>query len=147
MRRGFTLIVAVMFLLLISTLTALALNFAMTTMRQTSELYLREQAELLAQGATEYAMLEIFNHDFNSVASTATRVVNNSCLVNINGTYNNLFNYEVRISYFGTIGNCTGTAIQTPQSAGTVQMDVFVTSIANRTPNPIRFHKRTLQKL
>ena len=54
----------------------------------------------------------------------------------------------------GTIGACDGTAgrgsavvpILTPESAGTVILDVVVTS-ANANVPPIRIHRRTIQKL
>ncbi|MCD8213775.1 MAG: hypothetical protein LUC34_07005 [Campylobacter sp.] len=141
MRKGFSLLAAIFFVVVTSSLCMLALSLSNSTMRQTGEIYLREQAELLAQGATEYAMLRILGHDFNT-----------GCLSSVSGRFpaNNataFLQYTVNIQYFGNIGNCVGIPIQTRDSAGTVMLDVFVTSIAGRISNPISFHKRTVQKI
>ena len=149
MRRGFSLLAAIFFVVVTSSLCMLALSLSNTTSRQTSEIYLREQAELLAQGATEYAVLEILNHDFKS----------KGCLSSVKGNFKNdanpILTYEVDITYFGDIGTCAGIPVQSKESAGTVMLDVFVKSYGYdesdrdkmKTPNPIAFHKRTLQKL
>ena len=149
MRHGFSLLAAIFFVVVTSSLCMLALSLSNTTSRQTSEIYLREQAELLAQGATEYAVLEILNHDFKS----------KGCLSSIKGNFKNdanpILTYEVDITYFGNIGTCAGIPVQSKESAGTVMLDVFVKSYGYdesdrdkmKTPNPIAFHKRTLQKL
>ncbi|WP_169754518.1 type IV pilus modification PilV family protein [Campylobacter curvus] len=147
MRRGFSLLAAIFFVVVTSSLCMLALSLSNTTSRQTSEIYLREQAELLAQGATEYAVLEILKHDYK----------NNGCLPSVSGNFPNntnpILTYEVDITYFGDIGTCAGIPIQSKESAGTVMLDVFVKSYGYddpdkmKTPNPIAFHKRTLQKL
>ncbi|MBN7287660.1 MULTISPECIES: hypothetical protein [Campylobacter] len=149
MRRGFSLLAAIFFVVVTSSLCMLALSLSNTTSRQTSEIYLREQAELLAQGATEYAVLEILNHDFKS----------KGCLSSVKGNFKNdanpILTYEVDITYFGNIGTCAGIPVQSKESAGTVMLDVFVKSYGYdesdrdkmKTPNSIAFHKRTLQKL
>ncbi|MBR8464385.1 type II secretion system protein [Campylobacter sp. faydin G-24] len=141
MRDAFSLITAIFFMILVSALSILALSFANFTSRQSGEIYLREQAELLAQGATEVAMLKAFKHDFNS-----------GCLKYISGKFTNddvniLLNYEVYIKFFGDIAACRGEKIQTPQSVGTMMIDVFVYSPDTNATNKISFHKRTLQKL
>ena len=149
MRRGFSLLAAIFFVVVTSSLCMLALSLSNTTSRPTSEIYLREQAELLAQGATEYAVLEILNHDFKS----------KGCLSSVKGNFKNdanpILTYEVDITYFGNIGTCAGIPVQSKESAGTVMLDVFVKSYGYdesdrdkmKTPNSIAFHKRTLQKL
>lgn len=152
MKRGFSLLAAIFFVVVISSLGILALELSMASMRQTTEIYLREQAELLGQGATEMAMLEIFNHDF-SKGCPSNPIISDQ-------NFNDIFNYSVYVHFFGQIGNCDDgklvTDIQTPQSIGTVRLDVFVTTKTkinsegeeeSITPNPISFHKRTLQKL
>ena len=94
-------------------------------------------------------MLEILNHDFKS----------KGCLSSVKGNFKNdanpILTYEVDITYFGNIGTCAGIPVQSKESAGTVMLDVFVKSYGYdesdrdkmKTPNPIAFHKRTLQKL
>ena len=59
MRKGFSLITAIIFIVLVATIAALALSFSTFSTKQTSDLFLREQAELLVQSGTEYALLAI----------------------------------------------------------------------------------------
>ena len=56
MRKGFSLITAIIFVVLVATLAMFSINTSATTAKQTSDVFLREQAELLAQGATEIAI-------------------------------------------------------------------------------------------
>ena len=127
MRKGFTLIAAIFFLVVAASISTLALSIASTSARQSSEIYLREQAQLVAQAAAEYAMFEIFRTDFS-----------NKCLDKVDGEFND-------------IGICTPPTImpgtEGVASTGNMIFDVFVTSKDKKTPNPINFHKRTLQKL
>ena len=140
MRKGFTLIAAIFFLVVAASISTLALSIASTSARQSSEIYLREQAQLVAQAAAEYAMFEIFRTDFS-----------NKCLDKVNGEFNDMFDFNVTITYFGDIGICTPPTIMPGTngvaSTGNMIFDVFVTSKDKKTPNPINFHKRTLQKL
>jgi len=53
MRRGFTLIAAIFFVVIASSICMLALSIATTSVKQNSEIYLREQSELVARAATE----------------------------------------------------------------------------------------------
>ncbi|WP_169779119.1 type IV pilus modification PilV family protein [Campylobacter curvus] len=153
MRRGFSLLAAIFFVVVTSSLCMLALSLSNTTSRQASEIYLREQAELLAQGATEYAVLEILNHDFKNEGCWPKKTEDKKG--NFPNDANPILTYEVDITYFGDIGTCAGIPVQSKESAGTVMLDVFVKSYGYdesdrdkmKTPNPIAFHKRTLQKL
>ena len=140
MRKGFTLLAAIFFLIVAASIGTLALSIASTSARQSSEVYLREQAQLVAQAAAEYAMFEIFRTNFED-----------KCLKEVNGVFNNIFDFNVKITYFGDIGICTPPTImpgtEGVASTGNMIFDVFVTSKEKKTPNPINFHKRTLQKL
>lgn len=93
MRRGFTLIAAIFFLVVAASISTLALSIASTSARQSSEIYLREQAQLVAQAAAEYAMFEIFRTNFS-----------NKCLDKVDGEFNDMFDFKVKITYFGEIG-------------------------------------------
>ncbi|MGP1359491.1 hypothetical protein [Campylobacter sp.] len=140
MRKGVTLLAAIFFLIVAASIGTLALSIASTSARQSSEVYLREQAQLVAQAAAEYAMFEIFRTNFED-----------KCLKEVNGVFNNIFDFNVKITYFGDIGICTPPTImpgtEGVASTGNMIFDVFVTSKDKKTPNPINFHKRTLQKL
>lgn len=147
MRKGFSLITALVFMILVATLGALALSLSTTSVKQTSDLYLREQAELLALSATEYALLAISAHDFSA-----------NCLNTINSTYTQdgtttLFDINISLYYLGNglPANCSTLTnnlnnIDTNDSNRTVIIDTIVTSANGTTTEPIRYHRRTIQK-
>ncbi len=160
MRKGFSLVTAIIFIVLIATLAMFSLNTSATTAKQTSDVFLREQAELLAQGATEIAVFNLLNTNFTQVANCAFLNAGNptpllQTTFPTNNVATSLFTVTVTANMaLGTIGACDGTAgrgsavvpILTPESAGTVILDVVVTS-ANANVPPIRIHRRTIQKL
>jgi hypothetical protein len=145
MRRGFGLITAIMFIVLVATIGALALSFSSQTSKLSTDTYLKVQAELLSYSVTEYALLAISAHD---------RVATNDCVNRISGQdASGIFNYIVTIRYIGVdlaaVGDCTilADSITTPESDITVLIDTVVeaTALAGNT-EPIRIHRRTLQK-
>ena len=152
MRKGFSLVTAILFVVLIATLSMFSLNISATTARQTTHIFLREQAELLAQGATEIAVFNLLNTDFTQVANCAFLNANNPTPILQTSFPTN--NVATSLFAVGTIGACDGTAgrgtavipISTAASAGTVILDVVVRS-ANANVPPIRIHRRTIQKL
>ena len=147
MRRGFSMLTALIFMVLVATLGALALSLSTATVKQTSDLYLREQAELLVQSATEYALLAISGHDFSA-----------NCLNTIHATYpttesDKLFDINISLYYMGNglpVGCQTLTAnlnnIDTNESNLTVMIDTIVSSADGISLEPIRLHRRTIQK-
>ena len=147
MRRGFTLIAAIFFVVIASSICMLALSLATTSVKQNSEIYLREQSELVARAATEYAMLAIISNDF-STTCLGKQSENASEDNPITGEFGNLFTFKVYVKYFGDMGVCSGDAVAaTGANQGTIMLDVFVSSKPGKASNPINFHKRTLQKL
>lgn len=152
MKKGFSLITAIIFIVLAATLGALALSLSSVNVKQTSDLYLKTQAELLGQSATEYALLAISAHNI----ATA-----NNCLNQINANYPNgtnpTFDINITIKYLGrglpggTTGgtpdcNILSNSVQNGDSNLTVLIDTFVSTHAGVATEPIRFHRRTLQK-
>ena len=147
MRRGFTLIAAIFFVVIASSICMLALSIASTSVKQNSEIYLREQSELVARAATEYAMLAIISNDF-STTCLGNQSENASEDNPISGEFGELFTFKVYVKYFGDMGICSGDAVAaTGANQGTIMLDVFVSSKPGKASNPINFHKRTLQKL
>ncbi|ANE34080.1 hypothetical protein CHL_0721 [Campylobacter hyointestinalis subsp. lawsonii CCUG 27631] len=65
MKRGFSLIMAIVFIVVIITIGMLSFTLSNTSVKQTTEQYLSEQAEALAMSASEYAILAIQKHDFS----------------------------------------------------------------------------------
>ncbi len=150
MRRGFSLITAIVFMILVATLGALALSLSNLSVKQTSDLYLREQAELLVQSGTEYALLAISGHDI---------VANGNCINTINATYS-VFDINMTIYYLGSglpnngcrdfSNNIIGIhpIINTNESNVTIMIDTVVSVPVDKniTTEPIRLHRRTIQK-
>ena len=146
MRRGFTLIAAIFFVVIASSICMLALSIASTSVKQNSEIYLREQSELVARAATEYAMLAIISNDFYKTGAVCLGDEHNP----IAGEFGDLFIFKVFVKYFGDMGDACknkDAVIVKGANQGTIMLDVFVSSKPGKASNPINFHKRTLQKL
>ena len=152
MRKGIAMIMAIAVIIILATIMALTLSLTAETSKRTTDIYLHEQAQLLAKGATEYAILAISGYD---------RTVTPDCLASVNGVYPNngantkIFDINTSIQYIGI--DCNGAAggatdfidtIDTPQSRGAVILDTVVTCVDETScSEPIRYHRRTLQKL
>lgn len=152
MRKGFSLLTAIIFIVLVASIAALALSFSTFSTKQTSDLFLREQAELLVQSGTEFALLAISGHDINTT---------NGCLNAINAQYPQagaaaIFDVNVTINYLGSglatasNNNCNilSDTVATADSNITVIIDTVVSTTAdnNISTEPIRLHRRTIQK-
>ncbi|MCF6173424.1 MAG: type II secretion system protein [Campylobacteraceae bacterium] len=141
MKKGFSLITAIIFLVLIATISALSLAFSTQSVKQTSDLFLKTQAELLLRSGTEYAMLKMSDHNYSA-----------SCLNQVNMTYNNQFDINISIMYIGKdITGCPNknildNNISTTDSNRTVILDTFVSTKTGITTEPIHLHRRTIQK-
>lgn len=148
MRRGFSLITAIIFIVLVASIAALSLSFSGLSTKQTTDLYLREQAELLVQSGTEFALLAISGHDINAT---------NNCLNALNIQYPQtgagaLFDINITLNYMGRglpAGcNTLSNTVATIDSNVTVILDTIVelTPGNNLATEPIRLHRRTIQK-
>ncbi len=146
MRRGFGLITAIIIMVAVALLMSLMLTLTHASLKATTDVYLKEQAELLARSATEYTMLAISGHDNN-----------NSCIEHVNISYPNAATptHEANVSvyYFfnGAPAKCNhvlNNAIATDESNMTALIDVWVSVDMNNTgiTEPIVIHRRTLQK-
>lgn len=140
-------IMAIFLLVVLGTIMALSLSLTGVTTVRTTNNYLHEQALILTSSATEYAILALSGHN------TAT----NGCINSINAQYPSggaaaMFDINITMKYVGysTIVGCSNyiTDIDTSDTNGTILMDVVVTSNDNLgLDEPIRYHRRTLQKL
>ncbi len=139
MRKGFSLLTALIFLVIIATISAISISLSTQSVKQTGDIYLKNQAELLLRSGTEYAMLAISGHNYTV-----------NCLNDINMTYNNMFDINVTIYYIGnglpSGCNVLDGNISTDDSNRTVIIDTFVSTKPNITTEPIRLHRRTIQK-
>ncbi len=146
MRKGFGLITAIIILVVVSTLMSLMISLSSTSVKQTTDLFYKEQAELLARSAAEYGLLAISGHENNV-----------SCIEHINITYpssampTHEMNLTMYYLYKGAPALCSqvlAADINTSESNVTVLMDVRVAVRQDVTEisEPIVIHRRTLQK-
>ena len=151
-RNAMAMIMAIAVIVIIATIMALSLTMTAQTTKRTNDLYLYEQAILMSKSATEYALLQIAD---NQPCSQTT----------INFTQDTIYNVSIDIQYIyydnpATVTNeakipCTAnggtlyTTVNTPQQDGSVMLDITVTvpDNINVTSEPIRYFRRTLQKL
>ena len=142
MRKGFGLITAIIIMVTVSVLMTLMISLSASSVKHTSDLYFKEQAELLARSAVEYGLLAISGHD-NSV----------DCIENVNITYLNTYEANLTMYYIyeGTAVPCANVLesnITTSESNLTTMIDVRVAVIQSVAGNtePIVIHRRTIQK-
>lgn len=140
MRKGFSLITAIIFLVLIATISMLALTLSTQSVKQTTDIFLKAQAELLLKSGTEFAMLAMSGTNYNV-----------TCLNNLNMNYNRTHDINVTISYIGnSLGACNAFAgannIDTNDSNRTVIIDTWVRTSPGVTIEPIVMHRRSIQK-
>jgi hypothetical protein len=155
-RRGIAMIMAIAVIVILGTIMALTLQMSSITSKQTINDYLHEQAILLTRSATEFALLAISARDRSNPAL--------GCLTALNGTYapngTAMFNINMTWSYIGLSGGnanneclpaqnyITNANVADPNSKGSILLDVIVTLADPTLSNePIRYHRRTLQKL
>ncbi len=138
MRPAFTLLSAIFLMVLIAVLLMLSLSLSSQTVKQTGDLYLREQAQLLAKSSTEFALLAISGHNNKT-----------NCINSISLSYQN-FSINMRLRYLGSglpaACNTLGAPIVTKESNGTVMIDTIVSYTDPVTSEQVRFHRRTMQK-
>lgn len=146
-RGGFAMIMAIILIVVLTTIMAIMIELTQKTTKETTDIYLKEQAILLAKSATELALLEISGNNRGVGGNT-------NCLGTVNAFYPSanhpIFDINVTMHYIGL--NCTNgynfiPNINTPDSNGSVLIDTVVTSDANVSTEPIRYTRRTLQKL
>ncbi|WP_415396727.1 hypothetical protein [Sulfurimonas sp. CS5] len=140
-RSAIAMIMAIVVLVVITTIMALSLSLSTQTTKRTTDLYLYEQSVLLSHSAAEYAMLKISQQAPCSLS-------------NLDFRYNKTYDINITMSYIYFSGsscdtNSTSdyTAITHPNSDGSVLMDIAITANPTGTTEPIRYFKRSIQKL
>ena len=142
-RSGMAMIMAITVIVIMATIMALSLALTTQTTKRTVDLYLYEQSILLSKSATEYALLQI-------AQSQPCSDVNTSFI------QDDIYNIDIKVQYvYDSITPCTTnggtlyTTVSTPEQNGSVIMDVTVsvTPDKNVATEPIRYFRRTIQKL
>lgn len=144
MRKGFSLLTALIFLILIATISALSISLSTQSVKQTSDIFLKNQAELLLRSGTEFALLAMSGHDYSA-----------NCLNEVNIRYPDSTEYthdiNITLGYIGsglpaTCNQILDNNLDTDESNRTVIIDTVVTSNPTLSTEPIRLHRRTIQK-
>jgi hypothetical protein len=146
-RKGFAMILAIFVVVLIALGGTLLLSNTALGSKSISNGYLRSQAELLAESATEYALMR----------AQGTNTAAGSCLNQLNITVNDanggkMFDVNVSLAYSfrgfaPTKAVCT-TLAESTQKDSMVLIDATVTSDINSTDEKtVQVHKRSWQKL
>ncbi len=145
-KDGFAMIMAITVLVIIATILALSLALTTQTTKKTEDLYLYEQATILSHSAAEYAILR-------------ASLVPPCSFPGVSFSYNNTFDINVTMQYIATNPSTCHTnasipvpsleyaTINYPNSNGTVIMDITVITKVGIATEPIRYFRRTIQKL
>ena len=107
MKKGFSLILAIIFILLVAIIGALSMAISSSSAKTSVNLFIHEQAKLLADGAAEYAIMKVQQNDF-----TATCV--DEIEINYPNDTNPTFRANISITYIGdekTIEKCANKIV------------------------------------
>ena len=149
MRKAFSMITAIIVIVLMATVAVFILNLSGKMVKGTTAQFQREQSMLLAKSYTEYAIMAVTANEQNTT----------NCLNNITGAYpvsNPIYNIDVNISYIANnttdISNCAkklSTTATTEKSPLNIIVDVFVsyTDLDHPDDQNITYHRRSLQKI
>ena len=142
-RSGMAMIMAITVIVIMATIMALSISLTTTTTKKTVDMYLYEQSILLSKSATEYALLQIAqNPPCSNIDATFTQ--------------DTLYTIDISVQYIydaaapcATNGGTLYTTVATPEQNGSAVMDVTVsvTPDKNIASEPIRYFRRTIQKL
>jgi len=139
MRKGFGIITAIIIMMTVATLMSLMIGLSSSTVKQTSDLFLKQQAVLLLRSATEFSLLAISGHDNNSDCVETIKITQTPLIANVN------------IWYLGrgippSCGHILSNSVATDDSNLTAVVDVVVTTLPGLSTEQIRLHRRTIQK-
>jgi len=141
-KNAFAMIMAIAVIVVISTIMSLSLSMTAQTTKKTADVYLYEQSALLAKSAVEYQLLRIAQ---NAPCSD----------LDIEFIQNDIYTITITSRYiYADSGTCDAgsgisyTTVTTPEQNGSVLIDVAVSvNDENLTSEPVRYFRRTVQKL
>ncbi len=149
MRRGFGILQALLVIVMVSGILVVAMKYATVSVKQTSDIYVRESVELFMNSAVEMSLLAISGYDRNSTNSCLEEVSiissDKRFTADINITKYYLLENSADCNYCGTL--CE--PIQSDDSHGMVMLEVVVETNATHPKNAkkeIKLTRRTLQR-
>jgi len=154
MRKAFSLLTAIVVIVLMAGVTSLVLNTAGKIVKETTGQYRKEQAILLAKSYTEYAILAIQGHNMavNGCLTTITGIVNSTAIdtANANGANDGEgYLVTVRLQYIGLpagIACASNTPSTSNDTSVIVDTNVRYRELDN-TSRLVNYNRRTLQRL
>lgn len=159
-RQAFSLLTAIFLIVIMTAIASFVMSLSGKTIKETTALYQKEQAVLLAKSYTEFAIMAVMSNDRNATG--------NDCIEDITGVIGpdgsslngEGYMVETRIAFIGpatNIATCSGTRRLgnpvTPTSDElNIIVDVYVRYKDINSPNPstspwTSYHRRTLQKI
>ena len=141
-RKGFGLIQVIFFMVLMSGILAISMKYASISAKETSSLYIKEQAELFLQSSIEIALLGLSDHNKSNGCIHTIKIISKD----------KRFIADINISNYFLISseNCDRkTVIDTHDSNGMIMMDIVVETNSShpKNGNSLRIVRRTLQRL
>jgi type II secretory pathway pseudopilin PulG len=142
-RPAIAMIMAIMVIVILATIMALSMQLSSETTKRSTDIYLQEQAVLLAKSAAEYTLLEISEN--NSTLDP--------CAISSLNFHQDIYdvNISVLYSYVNPPSSCDGktfATVTTDEQNGSILLNVAVSvNDANISTEPIRYFRRTIQKL
>jgi hypothetical protein len=144
-RSAMAMMMAIITLVVISTIMALSLSMTAETSKKSINLYLHEQAQLLTQSATEYTLLKIAKNA--PCTNLNENISKQDGIYDINISISYIYTSEVPCLENPNRGTLY-TTISTPEQNGSALIDVTVSvTDKNISTEPIRVFRRTIQKL
>lgn len=148
-RPAFAMIMAIFIVVLVALGGVMLLSNAARGAKSVGDNYLRAQAELLADSATEFGVMRAQGFNTNGNTNCLDRLnitVNDS---SGNAMYDVVVNYAYSFRYDNQNTACTNILADDTGKDTMMLMDVTVTTrtSANLSTEPIRIHKRSWQKL
>ena len=134
MKKGFSLILAIIFILLVASIGALSMSISSSSAKTSVNLFIHEQAKLLADGAAEYAIMKVQQNDFSA-----------NCVDEIEINYPNdtspTFRANISITYIGdekTIEKCANKIVSEKTGLQSIIISGQVRSLLDEGANNFR---------
>ena len=143
MKKGFSLILAIIFILLVASIGALSMSISSSSAKTSANLFIHEQAKLLADGAVEYAIMKVQQNDFAT-----------TCVDEIEINYPNdkdknpTFRANISITYIGdkdTIKNCANKIVSEKTGLQSIIISGQVRSLLENSRENLAYSFTTTQ--
>jgi type II secretory pathway pseudopilin PulG len=139
-RSAMAMIMAISVIVIMATIMALTLSLSSQTTKESTTLYLYEQSALYSKSAAEYALLKIAQDGPCSHTN------------DLNFVQDDIYDINITLRYVYTAPSpCTAdqtyTTVITDEQNGSVLMDISVSVDASVSGEPVRYFRRTMQKL